>query len=192
MQELLDQLCSGSLFQNDDHVGGIGNIQDAFEEIDGIHGIHDLMHPTCDSLPDMRSGNPKTKRDYIVSKHRRKMALARAQVHLFLQQNGFDPGNVNSKKTSKLGLCCTFPLQSAVQQKNKRMVVLLLRFGADAWRRDTFGRSAYDMASEEVRSIFKKFAARTRLERNRPPAGFENFFAKIAKDPLANPRRSCA
>ncbi|CAJ1396639.1 unnamed protein product [Effrenium voratum] len=61
------------------------------------------------------------------------------QVALFLKQHHFE--DVNDPKSSCCGLRVTYPLQQAARSKDWRMVLLLLRCGADPEKRDLFGRT---------------------------------------------------
>ncbi|CAE7185853.1 ASB11, partial [Symbiodinium pilosum] len=57
-----------------------------------------------------------------------------------------------------MGLQFTYPLHVAVQQKDREMISLLLRFGANPNRRDSWGKTALDYGSddEEVVRAFAK------------------------------------
>ena len=77
----------------------------------------------------------------------------------FLAQNGFELGDVNSKKAS-WRIFVSYPLHEAVKQNNFAMVSLLLKFGADPRATDHFGRTAYAVAQKrkyrDVLEVFDK------------------------------------
>lgn len=98
------------------------------------------------------------KMERIVSKHKQALAANRKAIMDFLEVNGFESGNVNSRRASWISI--SYPLHEAVKQQNVRMVALLLKFGADPRAKDHFGRTAHGLASKrhhlEVLDIFDK------------------------------------
>eukprot|EP00434_Breviolum_minutum_P031505 symbB.v1.2.027859.t1/scaffold2892.1/size67796/1 len=135
--------------------------------------------------------SPK-RRDRIIARHHMNLKQWQAQVLLFLEQNHFT--KVNSAKGF---LFITYPLHEAVKQKNAMMVKLLLSFGADPTLKDHFGRTAfyYGRHQEDIVQVFEKcacapgsprFSRGSRLQRTPPPIGFEEFFAKLEKDPMVS------
>ena len=79
----------------------------------------------------------------------------------------------------------------AVKQNNALITWKLLYFGANALQLDSQGCAAFACAEgQKMIQIFEKFdsapdcPSRGRLRTNPPPRGFEEFFAKLAKDPL--------
>mmetsp|Transcript_65031 Transcript_65031/g.142590 ORF Transcript_65031/g.142590 Transcript_65031/m.142590 type:complete len:187 (-) Transcript_65031:45-605(-) len=136
------------------------------------------------------------KMDKIVSKHQRELTDARQQIGLFLKANKFPNGDTNGKKGV---IFVTFPLHEAVKQNNAYMTSKLLLFGADPTLRDTWGRTAYDYAKgkathDQILKVFQLSGhspsaplhkrCLSQLQRHPPPRGFEDFFAKLARDPL--------
>lgn len=134
--------------------------------------------------------------DKIVKRHRQKVADSRVKIHNFLVCHGFDPENVNFRKTTRRGFLFdsyTFPLHVAAKQNDPEMVALLLWFGADPLHFDSGSRTAYDCATTEVKAVFERMNAaphslrlcgKTKLERIPAPRGFERFFEELEKDPL--------
>jgi len=138
-----------------------------------------------------RACSPK-RRDRIIARHHMNVKQWQAQVLLFLEQNHF--AKVNSAKGF---LFITYPLHEAVKQKNAMMVKLLLNFGADPTLKDHFGRTAfyYGRHQEDIVQVFEKcactpgsprFSRGSKLQRTPPPIGFEEFFAKLEKDPMVS------
>eukprot|EP00438_Fugacium_kawagutii_P033901 Skav220990 [mRNA] locus=scaffold1541:225248:231045:+ [translate_table: standard] len=90
----------------------------------------------------------------------------------------------------------TFPLHEAVKQNNPYMTANLLLFGAIPAMKDTWGRTAFDYAkgkkthqqilkaSRHSPSAPSRQLHLSQLQRHPPPRGFEEFFAKLAEDPL--------
>eukprot|EP00913_Durusdinium_trenchii_P021666 g20358.t1 len=116
--------------------------------------------PSHPSRSGAEHGGRAAERDRIVERHRQRLEQSKAQVALFLEQNDFD--EVNSCK----GLL------------------------TDHW-----GRTAYHYArgKKKILEVFQKsgcipssprFIGQTKLQRTPPPAGFEEFFAKVEQDPL--------
>ena len=137
------------------------------------------------------------------------------QVMIFLTKNGFlENGRsvsneslvvqlqlreaVNWKKGSRFS--ATFPLHEAVKQNNAYITSRLLVFGSDPWLKDGWGKTAYQHAKgkETIAKIFRSMGCAqdspmwsgSRLMRSPPPPGFEEFFAKLAEDPLVQVRNS--
>jgi len=60
----------------------------------------------------------------------------------FLELHGF--AGVNHPKRSWWGFRQTYPLHTAAREHNRRMLELLLKFGADKNQKDSFGKLAFD------------------------------------------------
>lgn len=110
-------------------------------------------------MPRGVPGKACEKMDRIVDRHRRSLAISRSVIMEFLAQNGFELGDVNSKKAS-WRIFVSYPLHEAVKQNNFAMVSLLLKFGADPRATDHFGRTAYAVAQKrkyrDVLEVFDK------------------------------------
>lgn len=152
----------------------------------------------CQSPPESATiaiTGVQRKMNKIVSKHQRELNKARQQIGLFLKANKFPNGDTNGKKGV---IFVTFPLHEAVKQNNAYMTSKLLLFGADPTLRDTWGRTAYDYAKgkathDQILKVFQLSGSSpsaprkkqlSQLQRQPPPRGFEEFFAKLARDPL--------
>ena len=59
------------------------------------------------------------KMDRIVQRHQRSLAISRSVIMEFLAQNGFELGDVNSKKAS-WKIFVSYPLHEAVKQNTSR------------------------------------------------------------------------
>eukprot|EP00434_Breviolum_minutum_P021529 symbB.v1.2.019000.t1/scaffold1535.1/size113209/4 len=145
---------------------------------------------------DTAKDEVKRKMNHIITKHRRELDEARRQIGLFLIANSFPKGDTNGKKGV---FFVTFPLHESVKQNNAYITAKLLLFGADPTIKDTWGWSAYDYAKgkethQQILKVFQQSGLSpsaphqqlrwSTLQRTPPPRGFEEFFAKLANDPL--------
>eukprot|EP00438_Fugacium_kawagutii_P033899 Skav220988 [mRNA] locus=scaffold1541:214261:215607:+ [translate_table: standard] len=147
------------------------------------------------------------KMNKIAAKRQRELLEAREQIASFLKANDFPKGAVLKCDTNgKKGIFfVTFPLHEAVKQNNPYMTANLLLFGAIPAMKDTWGRTAYDYAKgkkthQQILKATPMISSSTnhshspsapsrqlhlsQLQRHPPPRGFEEFFAKLAEDPL--------
>ncbi|CAK9049163.1 unnamed protein product [Durusdinium trenchii] len=134
--------------------------------------------------------------DSVVQKHRRALIKDKMRVMEFLEENGFESSNVNSRK-QKWKIFSTYPLHEAVKQGNHQMVDLLLKFGANVHTTDYRWRSAFALAQQKqdraAMEVFQRrglspsspyFRAGNKMKCSPSPIGWEEFFAKIEKDPI--------
>ncbi|CAL1132003.1 unnamed protein product [Cladocopium goreaui] len=68
----------------------------------------------------------------------------RKKVAEFLRLKKFG-SDVNAPKTSCCGFFSTYPLQEAARDKHWKMVLLLMQCGADAKKKDSFGKTVLDL-----------------------------------------------
>ena len=131
-----------------------------------------------------------------VRRFKMKRFHARQEVGRFLLENGFQEMDANCKKRGVWSV--TYPLHEAVKQNQAHIVFNLLLFGAKPLARDHWGYIPFDYAKgkQQVIKAFERFGcapnsppARSSglLQSSPPPEGFEEFFAKVGKDPLAIP-----
>eukprot|EP00438_Fugacium_kawagutii_P034626 Skav223582 [mRNA] locus=scaffold689:103820:104344:+ [translate_table: standard] len=147
--------------------------------------------------------------DQVVFAHRQKVAKAQKDVKKFLVENGFEPGNPHRKQQGKSLLSwlpsklATYPIHEAAKQNNPYMVTLLLGLGVDPKKKDGWGCTAFYLAKKrghlavmDVLRQFEAYEAHMSLSKTQgrtfgklqccpPPHGFEEFFAKVSKDPSA-------
>mmetsp|Transcript_33751 Transcript_33751/g.54052 ORF Transcript_33751/g.54052 Transcript_33751/m.54052 type:complete len:153 (+) Transcript_33751:40-498(+) len=85
------------------------------------------------------------KRDEAKSEHKQRHHLEKRQSQLrrFLKEHGFDSEDVNAPKVSVCGLMKSFPLHRAAKEERFDMLLLLLQFGADPLKKDSYGRTVY-------------------------------------------------
>eukprot|EP00437_Effrenium_voratum_P014856 CAMPEP_0181444242 /NCGR_PEP_ID=MMETSP1110-20121109/24964_1 /TAXON_ID=174948 /ORGANISM="Symbiodinium sp., Strain CCMP421" /LENGTH=212 /DNA_ID=CAMNT_0023568235 /DNA_START=18 /DNA_END=656 /DNA_ORIENTATION=+ len=155
-------------------------------------GLRSMPAPTV-VVRDLRSAeDPCKERDLIVQRHRKVMTQAKLKVTYFLLNNGFKRIDVNCRKRVHLGLAVTYPLHVAAVHNDHDMVKLLLHFGADPYKKDSWGRTACCCTqSGQVQKLLKKVGGGLleskwiqRPFRNPVPAGLEDFFAEVERDPV--------
>ncbi|CAJ1339254.1 unnamed protein product [Effrenium voratum] len=103
-------------------------------------------HPSCGR--HLQSSSKNSRIDTLARCLRKQRIHARNILGRFLQKNGFQH-DVNSKKYTRLGLKHTFPLHTAVCQKNAEVVQLLLDCRADTSVRDSSGYTAWQLAVKD-------------------------------------------
>ncbi|OLQ06581.1 hypothetical protein AK812_SmicGene10103 [Symbiodinium microadriaticum] len=123
---------------------------------------------------DWRAGK---ERDLIVQRHRKVMTQAKLKVTYFLLNNGFKRIDVNCRKRVHLGLAVTYPLHVAAVHNDHDMVKLLLHFGADPYKKVQKLLKKVGGGLLESKWIQRPF-------RNPVPAGLEDFFAEVERDPV--------
>eukprot|EP00438_Fugacium_kawagutii_P029024 Skav200751 [mRNA] locus=scaffold1117:290829:294834:- [translate_table: standard] len=147
------------------------------------------------SSEEVAMSRMQRKMNKIAAKRQRELLEAREQIASFLKANDFPKGDTNGKKGI---FFVTFPLHEAVKQNNPYMTANLLLFGAIPAMKDTWGRTADDYAGkkthQQIRKVFQESGHSpsapsrqlhlSQLQRHPPPRGFEEFFAKLAEDPL--------
>eukprot|EP00435_Cladocopium_sp_Y103_P009839 s836_g2.t1 len=144
-----------------------------------------------------KKGKQSMTTDKIVRRNWQKVADSRVKICKFLIHHGFDPENVNLRKTTRSTCGSGWNQQedTGIHGNDPEMVALLLWFGADPLHYDSRSRNAYDCATAEVKAVFEQMNAaphslrlcgKTKLERIPPPRGFERFFEELEKDPLVN------
>jgi len=112
------------------------------------------------------------------------------KVGHFLRKNGFQ--EINSKRKTFGGLSCTYPLHVAADQNDAKMVLMLLRLGANPNEKDGRGRTPDEcvknkLTHAEVHSVLQ----RARHERNNAipmrtrRSHWDEFFSQLEMHPLA-------
>lgn len=76
-------------------------------------------------------------------KHMHNLEKQKRQLRQFLKEHGFDSEDVNAPKMSVCGLMKSFPLHRAAKEERFDMLLLLLQFGADPQKKDSYGRTVY-------------------------------------------------
>eukprot|EP00913_Durusdinium_trenchii_P014211 g13337.t1 len=73
-----------------------------------------------------------------------RLARQRQQVIDFLKYHKFNPLDVDDPKVSCCGLFRSYPLQTAARKQDWEIVYLLLLFGADPCKTNSYGKNTYD------------------------------------------------
>eukprot|EP00913_Durusdinium_trenchii_P009383 g8818.t2 len=122
----------------------------------------DCLNAVLPSQMDTVAGDPRPQADQLDELPARALIKDKMRVMEFLEENGFESSNVNSRK-QKWKIFSTYPLHEAVKQGNHQMVDLLLKFGANVHTTDYRWRSAFALAQQKQDRAAMEVFQRTRL-----------------------------